>query len=286
MCALNTGINAGYFLKGQVTDERMEYIFATLAENGIKYFDYLTNVESNDYIDKAVKCREMADKTGTFIHQSHCPMGRYKRDIRFEDVLPVSLRAVEAASILGAGYLVVHADENRYDENDKYDSERIMLQMYDYISRLVEKAAPKGLKICIENLFEDGRYPEMERSRFTSTIEELIGLVERFDKENVGICWDFGHARVAFGDDSTEKFGIALPRIYCTHVHDNNGRDEHRLPFRGKNDWFTQMPMLIESGYKGNLSFELVHGTIPDALIPDFVSYCKKLGDYLGNIQR
>lgn len=283
---MNTGINAGFFLKGDASFERTESIFGTLAENGIKEFDYLTSVESADFRDIAARIRYIADKTETVIHQSHCPMGRYKPFLSYEDVLSVSLKAAEAAAVLGAKYFVVHADENRYDGGYAYNKTKIMKQMYEYVSALLEKASPYGMKICIENLFEDGKYPEMERSRFTSEIDELLGLVSRFDKDDVGICWDFGHALVAFGDTATDKFRLALPWISCTHVHDNNGRDEHRLPFRGKNDWITQMALLNESGYSGNLSFELVHGKIPDVLIPDYVRYCKKLGDYLAGIKR
>lgn len=283
---LNIGINAGYFLKGSTDEKRMKYIFKTLADNGISYFDFMTNVEDTNYLDNAEKCRQIADETGTVIHQSHCPMGRYKRDKNYEDVLQTSLKSVEAAAILGTKFLVVHADENRYNNGLLYDGHKIMNQMYEYISKLVEKAAPHNIIICVENLFEDGRYPEMERSRFTSEIDELLGLIELFDKDNVGICWDFGHANVAFGDESINKFKLALPRIYCTHVHDNNGKDEHRLPFRGKVDWYSHIPLLVNSGYSGNLSFELVHGKIPDELLPDYIGYCKKLGSFLINIQR
>lgn len=282
---MDIGINTAYFLKGATEEERIEFIFGTLAQNGIKHFDHMTSVEGDDYLDLAKKFRSAADKTETVFHQSHCPMCRYKRDMPYEDVLPVALRAVEAASILGSKFFVVHADESRFYEGDEYDAGKTANQMYEYISRIVEKAKPHGMTVCIENLFEDGRYPEMERSRFTSEIDELLGLTERFDREDVGICWDFGHARVAFGDEATDKFSLALPRIYCTHVHDNNGRDEHRLPFRGKNDWYAQMPMLINSGYSGILSFELVHGRIPDELMPDYISYCKKLGNFLAELK-
>lgn len=281
----NVSITAGYFLKGAVDSERTEFIFRVLAENGITNFDYITSVDRPDYIEIAKVSRESADKTGTVIHQSHCPICRYKKDFRYEDVLPRSLKAVEAAAILGSRYLVVHADENRYDVDKTFNPDKIMIQMYDYVSRILEKAKPHGITLCIENLFEEGKYPDMERSRFTSKIEELLGLVEKFDPEDVGICWDFGHAHVAFGEESTEKLKLALPRVYCTHVHDNYKTDEHRLPFRGKNDWYAQMPLLKEYGYQGNINFEVEHGTIPDELMPDFIRYCRKLGDYLIKIQ-
>ncbi len=284
-CALNISITAGYFMKNSASSDRMELVFKTLAENGINNFDYLTNIDCDDYLDVARRCREIADKTGTVIHQSHCPFNRYRKDITYADVLPRSLRSVEAAAVLGARCLVVHADENRYDEDKTFNPDKIMVQMYDYISRITEKAEPYGIKVCIENLFEEGRYPDMERSRFTSDINELLGLVEKFDEKNVGICWDFGHARVGFGEKCMDMLKLALPRVCCTHVHDNNNKDEHQLPFAGKNDWKTLMPLLKESGYNGNINFEIEHGNIPDELMVDYIRYCKKVGDYLIKLQ-
>lgn len=282
---MNISITAGFFLKDAVDSERMEYVFKTLADNGINNFDYLTNIDRPDYIDVAERCREALDKTGTVIHQSHCPFNRYRKDITYDDVLPRSLKSVEAAKILGTKYLVVHADENRYDEERVFNPDKIMIQMYDYVSRIVEKAAPNNIKVCIENLFEEGRFPDMERSRFTSKIEELLGLVEKFDEKDVGICWDFGHARVGFGAECVDMFKLALPRVCCTHVHDNNNKDEHQLPFAGKNDWHTLMPLLKKSGYNGNINFEIEHGKIPDELMADYIRYCRKVGDYLIKIQ-
>lgn len=284
---MKIGINPTYFCPDSATvgEDALFAMFGRIADKGINQFDFLSDVKRDDYLSHAVKCREAAEKAGAEIHQAHCPMGRYKRNITMDDVLPVSLRAVETAGILGAKYLVVHADENRYENCSEYNSEIILGEMYEYISRLVDKASGSGLVICIENLFEDGRFPGMERSRFTSTIEELMSLVEKFSPEEVGICWDFGHAMCAFGNETTERFMTALPRILCTHVHDNNGKaDQHALPFTGKNDWKTMINALRESGYSGNLSYEMQCGKIPEPLIDPYLEYCRKLGDYLLSI--
>lgn len=258
-------------------------MFRRISENGIKQFDFLSDVKRDDYVLHAERCREAVDRSGAVVHQSHCPIWRYRKNVTMDnDILPASLRAVEAAGILGAEFLVVHADENRYENSREYNPEKILSEMYEYISRIVEKASGTGLKICIENLFEEGRFPDMERSRFTSTIDELMSLVSMFPEDRVGVCWDFGHAMCAFGDNTTEMFRIALPRIRCTHVHDNNGKsDQHMLPFTGKNDWKTLISELRESGYSGNLSYEMHCGYVPEPLINPYLEYAKKLGDYL-----
>lgn len=252
-----------------------------ITKNGFTQFDFLPDVKREDYIDHAERCREFFDRIGAKAHQGHCPMWRYKRDIDESIILETSLKAAKSAGIMGSEYLVVHADEYRFKPGEEYDSKKILPLMYEYISKISEEAEKHNVKVCVENLFEEHRYPEMERSRFTSTTEELLGLVEKFGGD-VGICWDFGHALCAFGKNTNEAFMQALPYIRCTHVHDNDTKsDWHALPLSGNNDWETQIKALKASGYKGNFSYELHRGKIPDAFIDDYIQYLKKLGDFL-----
>lgn len=252
-----------------------------IVKSGFTQFDFLPDVKREDYDEHAKKCREAFDEMGAYAHQGHCPIWRYKRDIDESIILETSLKAVEAAGIMGSKFLVVHADEYRFAPGEEYDSKKIMAAMYEYVAPINEKAQKYNVKICLENLFEEGRYPDMERSRFTSTLEELLGLVEKFNG-SVGVCWDFGHALCAFKEDTTAAFMQALPYIKCTHVHDNNMKsDWHMLPFCGKNEWEIMIKALKDSGYEGNLSYELHCGKIPDAFIEDYLGFCKKLGNFL-----
>lgn len=283
---MRISVNAGFFLGGKYDNQTYEDVFSCLVNNSIKDIDYITDAYADDYIERARACREIADKTGIVITQSHCPMGRYKRDLSFEDVIPTSIRSVEIAGILGAKFLVVHADEYRFAPGEEYNPEKVIRVMYEYVSEILEKAKPYGIKVCIENLFEDNRYPDMKRSRFTSTIEELLEIVNMFDREDVGICWDFGHSLCAFGEESTEKFKLALPYVECLHVHDNMGKsDAHSLPFNGINDWETQMKLLKQAGYKGTLNYELGHGRVPDGYRNIFAEHLYKVGRYLISLQ-
>ena len=46
------------------------------------------------------------------------------------------------------------------------------------------------------------------------------------------------------------------------------GRDLHLPPFLGEIDWARQMALLKQGGYTGKLSFEMVYGVFPEALLP------------------
>ncbi len=279
---MNISVNAGYFLKGKCDEKTYTDVFSCLVNNSIRDIDYITDAYADDYIERAKFCREIADKTGMSVTQSHCPISRYKKDLTLDDVISTSLRSAEIAGILGAKFLVVHADEYRFSPGEEYNPGKIVKVMYEYVSKILEKAKTYGIKVCIENLFEDNLYPDMERSRFTAEIEELLEIVNMFDRSDVGICWDFGHALCSFGEQATEKFKLAVPYVECLHVHDNMGKsDAHSLPFNGINDWEAQMKLLKQAGYKGTLNYELGHGRVPEGYRNIFAENLYKIGQYL-----
>lgn len=76
--------------------------------------------------------------------------------------------------------------------------------------------------------------------------EELADLVDTLHKtyDNVGICWDFGHANLVYSNQ-VPCLNYLGSRIKVTHVHDNMGlEDEHRAPFLGNVKWDKIMPAL------------------------------------------
>ncbi len=93
---------------------------------------------------------------------------------------------------------------------------------------------------------------------YCATVEELADLVDTLHKtyDNVGICWDFGHANLVYSNQ-VPCLNYLASRIKVTHVHDNMGlEDEHRAPFLGNVKWDKIMPALAHCGYEGNFSFE------------------------------
>ena len=257
---------------------------ARLCRNaGFEFVDYSPDFLTENWKECALRDREILDESGIKVEQTHAPFNRYKQfdESMFKTYVK---RLFEASSILGARYVVVHADE--YRTVDRYDEKEILDFTYDYLAPMVDFASSRGMTVAVENVFEDNNYrwPEIDgKSRFTSRVDELLSVIERFASPSVACCWDFGHAKCAFGKDNMvnalEKIG---KYVVCTHVHDNyHGSDLHLPPFLGETDWKSNMAMLKKVGYKGKLSFEFAYGNVPSELMPVYLEFVWKIGEYL-----
>ena len=227
--------------------------------------------------------REILERAGLAVEQTHAPFNRY--GFYSAEEFPERFRRLFVASrILGAKAVVVHADE--YRPIGRYDVREALTFTYEFLAPYVEYAAKHDLIVAVENLCEDfyPAYPQIDgKSRFTSRLEELLGVIERFHSPAVGCCWDFGHANLAFGREGMgAALAQALPYVCCTHVHDNyQGRDLHLPPFFGEIDWARQMALLKQGGYAGKLSFEMVYGVFPETLLPMWLQNLCATGEAL-----
>ena len=144
-----------------------------------------------------------------------------------------------------------------------------------------------GCGIAIENMADSYGGPKNPHRRpggsYCSTHVELCELVDSFHVDNVGICWDFGHAAL-MGIDQREALRYMGKRLKATHVADNNGmKDDHILPFQGSLDWRSILPVLGEIGYEGDLTYEIHSSTsrLPDELVDPMAKMCHDVGRYL-----
>lgn len=251
-------------------------------EAGFSIVDYSPELFDDEWEREVHAVREAAEKYGVQIEQSHAPMNRYSR-VAHDEYLKFHDRSVEAARIMGNKHIVFHADEYFMPECGPYDAEAAFRESVGVIAPHVEKCIKYGINVGIENVFEDGyKCPAGCRSRYCSTAEELIRAVDYFADSHVGCCWDFGHARVAFGRDGmTDALRQLGARVICTHTHDNHGSDAHQPPYHGDIDWTKQMQVMRDFGYKGNLTFEMVYGTMPDELLPEFLTGLVHTGEHM-----
>jgi sugar phosphate isomerase/epimerase len=279
---MELGINLGYVSKqrGNPSGRPFKEALQLCRDAGFMQLDYLSPLLGDDWESLAEQRREDIEQAGLLVHQSHCPFFRYQRDgaDRFAQIAP---RAVRAAAILGAQFLVVHADE--YRVSDRYEQSEILNATYEYLAPIVELGKKLGVRIAIENLFEDGYGPQINgRSRYCSTVEELLALLERFNDPAVGCCWDFGHGRCSYGDEQLAALQQVGKHLFCTHVHDNYyGKDLHLPPFLGSIDWEAQLQYLQNSGYTGHFIYELSYGIMPDELLPSYLQFIHQCGRFL-----
>ena len=279
---MRLGLNFGYITKQlQATDEAGYREAAELCKaSGFSVLDYSPDIRVDNWEEKAHLFRKIFDEVGLEVIQSHAPMNRY--GAYPAEIFPeLTRRCIHAASILGAKHIAFHADE--YITTDRYDPKEILDFTYDYLAPSVELAKKLSVGIAVENVFDDGRGTLIDgKCRFTSRVEELLSVIERFNDPAVTCCWDFGHGKVAYEENALAAFRQVLPYLTCTHVHDNYYQtDLHLLPFLGASDWKPYMQALKDSNYAGDFTYEFVYGKIPAPLLPDFLSLAKKAADYL-----
>jgi len=100
-----------------------------------------------------------------------------------------------------------------------------------------------------------------------SNAGSLVHFIEHdLDGRNVGICLDFGHARL--DGDVVDAIETVSEHLVATHVHDNRGRsDDHLLPFEGTIDWPAALTSVQKVGFEGTLMLEVArHGSPRETL--------------------
>ena len=151
----------------------------------------------------------------------------------------------------------------------------------EYYSLHLETAKKAGVGIALENDFE---YQGQARRRiFGAYIPELCELADAFNDSHIGVCYDFGHANLC-GGFHRENLKIIGKRLKATHVQDNHFlNDDHLMPFFGKTDWAGAMAGLAETGYDGDLTYEIQEFAryMPNELKHLAVELSVKIGNYL-----
>lgn len=168
------------------------------------------------------------------------------------------LKAIDISKRVGVKKIVIHVG-TYLDENYDYNIEKSIEHNIKYLAPFVEKAVENNILVAIEN----GTQMQKDEPRFKNTapyIDELIKIVEyynkKYNKEVLGICFDFGHANVGNLDIYKEIVKIGN-KLIVTHIHDNYGTDSHNQPFDGTINWKYVRRALIDINYNGELTSEV-----------------------------
>ena len=129
-------------------------------------------------------------------------------------------KAIFAMESVGAKFIVTHIGNT----GDPFTEEgfKAFIKSLELLLFLAEK---NGIIIALENIISE-----------LSSYDVIEKILKQFKSENLAVCLDLGHAKIAGGiSNGIEKFGS---KIISLHVHDNNGiKDEHLVPGTGIINW-------------------------------------------------
>jgi sugar phosphate isomerase/epimerase len=136
-------------------------------------------------------------------------------------------RALEIAEQIPFRFLVQHLGT----PNESFSDKKFEAAMTS-IEHLRAFAKPLGVRILLENIPNE-----------LSTPDRLVEMIRTAHFDDVGVCFDFGHAHMM--SSVSEAFEMLRSHICSTHVHDNaKDKDTHLWPGEGTIDWKQAMELL------------------------------------------
>jgi sugar phosphate isomerase/epimerase len=139
-------------------------------------------------------------------------------------------RALEVAEQAPFRFLVQHMGMS----GESFDERKFEAGM-TALEHLRAFARPLGVTLLLENIPNE-----------LSTPARLLEFLHASHLDDVGICFDVGHAHMMGG--VAADFDSLKPRIRSTHVHDNNrDRDSHLWPGEGTIEWKQAMALMASA---------------------------------------
>jgi sugar phosphate isomerase/epimerase len=229
-----------------------------LVRGGAQAIEIFAARQHIDYANRKQHVREIAEwfrDSGVPLHSVHSPMhadyesGRAgappvnvastDRATRIEAMDEVK-RALEIAEQIPFRFLVQHLGTS----NEMFDDRKFEAAMTS-IEHLRAFAKPLGVRILLENIPNE-----------LSTPDRLVELIKSAHFDDVGVCFDFGHAHLM--SNVSEAFEIVKNHIQSTHVHDNKrDKDTHLWPGAGSIDWKQATELLRSAPHTPPLLLEV-----------------------------
>jgi sugar phosphate isomerase/epimerase len=149
-------------------------------------------------------------------------------------------RALEVAESIPLGFLIQHLGA----AGEEFDEEKFEYALSS-IEHLHAFARPLGVKVLLENIPNE-----------IATPQKLLEVIASLHLEDLGVCFDFGHAHVM--SNVEEAFHTLKKYIRSTHIHDNHQeKDTHLFPGEGNIDWKQAMTLLREAPHVPPILLEI-----------------------------
>ena len=170
------------------------------------------------------------------------------------------LRAyVDAAAMLGAGWIVVHAGYH-FSSNVT----RRMESGLHRLRRAADYAEMKNVRLLLENLNKEP--PDAEVHYLAHTVEEWRWYYERIQSPAFGLSFTANHAHLV--PEGVDGFLATIPLESVVEVRladcFRNGKEEHLVPGEGDFDFETLFRVLESRGFQGH--YMNAFGSLDDML--------------------
>jgi sugar phosphate isomerase/epimerase len=216
-----------------------------LVKAGAQAIEIFAARQHFDYANRKQHVREIADwfrSTGVPLYSVHAPLfsdyewGRTgapplniastDRAHRIEAMDEVK-RSLEIAEHIPFRFLVQHIGT----PDESFDEKKFEAAMTS-VEHLRAFARALGVRVLLENIPNE-----------LSTPERLIEFMHTMHFDDIGVCFDCGHAHMM--TSVAEAFATLKKHICSTHVHDNDrDKDSHLSPGKGSIDWNETMELL------------------------------------------
>jgi sugar phosphate isomerase/epimerase len=220
-------------------------ILDSLARVGVQAIEIFAARQHLDYANRKAHVKEIAEwfrGSGIPLHSVHSPLyadyewGRAgappvniastDRAGRIEAMDEIK-RALEIAEQIPFRFLVQHLGT----PNESFSDKKFEAAMTS-IEHLRAFAKPLGVRLLLENIPNELSVPD-----------KLVEMIQSAHFDDVGVCFDFGHAHMM--SSVSEAFEILRNHIRSTHVHDNTkDKDSHLWPGQGSIDWKQAIELL------------------------------------------
>jgi sugar phosphate isomerase/epimerase len=216
-----------------------------LVRGGAQAIEIFAARQHLDYAQRKQHLREIAAwfrTSGVPLHSVHAPMhddyesgrtGTPPLNVASTDraariaAMDEIKRALEIAEQIPFRFLIQHLGLG----GEAYDDRKFEAAMTS-IEHLRSFARPLGVRILLENIPNE-----------LTTPERLLEFIHVTHFDDLGVCFDFGHAHLAGG--VAQEFEALKNYIWSTHVHDNKkDKDSHLWPGDGSIDWKEALELL------------------------------------------
>ena len=237
-----------------LVEETPENAIATLAECGYRYAEFSDEhgkilMDQPDPLYAADEFARFTADHGIALEQGHLHL---TADIAHPDpatrraFLDILKKELEVYERIGVRAAVLHCGGKAVFTGEMTPEAAETLNV-EALSTLCRSIAGSRIRIAIENL-----------SRLTQSAADLLRIIAKVDRPELGICLDTGHLNLVQGDPAA-FIDQAGDKLIALHIADNLGNaDHHMFPCgRGSVNWIAFMRKLKSSSYRGLFNFEV-----------------------------